>query len=150
MSIAYGLRAEYEGTVEQDGAQVPRYLGGLIALGEGRDLDVAQALRDGAGTIVIEETDTLAVVALDAYAPLKRVPAHDADATIPSQYADRPVADLRADLRARGLDTSGAKTDLVARLDDADRAVAAGEQPGTVTTGDEGRAGSTTTNPTEV
>jgi hypothetical protein len=129
MSIAYALRAEYEGTVEDfDGGTVPRFLGGILAVGP-RSIDVRAELKAGGGTIVVDESDTLLVNVLDGYAPLKRVAAHDAPATI-SPYDGPKVDELRAEASLRDLATGGTKAELVARLEAHDEAVKTGDQAG--------------------
>lgn len=107
-TIAYRLRADYDGTVEQDGIEVPIFTGGLIAAGD-RDVDVRVELDAGAGTIVVAETDSALVEALDSYPALKRVGAPD-DATPVDPYAGLTVVQLRDEVRLRELTVpAGAK-----------------------------------------
>ncbi|MEV7389621.1 SAP domain-containing protein [Streptomyces sp. NPDC091215] len=46
----------------------------------------------------------------------------------PVAYQDRPAADLKAELRQRGLPTGGSKTELVQRLTEADEDAKAGPE----------------------
>lgn len=145
-TIAYGLRADYEGTVEQDGATVPRFLGGVIAVADRPAIDLRLALEAGAGTIVVDELDTAAILALDASPALKRLPSRAApDAPTVSRYAEVNVADLRTELGRRDLDTAGRRDELVARLEAADNIVADGGDPAGQVIADAGVAGSTGT-----
>lgn len=119
--VAFALRQEYAGTVEVDGEEVPRFLGGVIAAGDS-DLNVAELLEEGAGTIVLEGNDTRAVVALDEYPALKRVPV-PTGAELTAGYADENVTALRAELRRRGITRAGAasKDEAVVALQAFDR-----------------------------
>lgn len=130
--IAYALREEYAGTVEQETDEgivtVPVYTGGVIVVGD-RDLNVREALDEGDGTILIEERNAAAAAALDGYLPLKRVKA-PADAeptlTLGDSYEDVTVAELRADASSRGLLNAGQarKDELVDALTEHDRLLA--------------------------
>lgn len=114
MSIAYGLKAEYEGTVELDGTPVPVFSGGIIRVGE-RDVDVRQALDAGGGRIVVDDHDAALINRLDAHEALKRVAAHDAAVTLaPTDGMTVPA--LRDELRAAGWSTGGTKDELAERV----------------------------------
>jgi hypothetical protein len=139
--IAYGLRADYAGTVDRviavndageptETETVPLFLGGMIAVA-GTDFDVAAELERGDGTITVAEENHVLIMALDEYPALKRVGAPE-NAT-PVTVADRmPISRLRDELRGRGLATGGNRDELEARLNDANA---------TRDTGDAGRAG---------
>lgn len=144
MSIAYGLRAEYEGTANLDGQDVPVFGGGLLALDGGESLDVAEALRAGDGRIVVDDTDAALILRLDAYPALKRVAAEGSVPTV-GRYDRSSVSDLRAELRLRDLPAGGSRDELVARLEAADHPTAEATAEAQAGAADEGRAGSTTT-----
>lgn len=131
-TVAYALREAYAGTVEQelDGqtVEVPRFLGGLIAVDDARDFDVRAELDAGDGIIVVDETDAALIRVLDAYPPLKHVAAPADAEPSSSKYEGIGVTQLRAELRRRELETSGTRDELVARLEANDQAVAAGDQ----------------------
>lgn len=133
-TIAYALREEFEGTVEQeleDGTvvEVDKFLGGLINVGNG-DLDVKLALEEGGGEIVVDERDAQIVMALNGYPALKRV-GSDAEVTIDPDvvlYHDRKRDELAGDAKARGLEgvTGALKDDLVYALEEHDLRLAEG------------------------
>jgi hypothetical protein len=118
MSIAYALREDFKGTVEVfdtvedqqagNGREQRRYLGGLIAVADERDFDpLAELTIAGngdadAGIIVVADADHALIAQLDAQPALE--------------------------LERRGLDKSGVKADLVARLEASDAAIAGGDQ----------------------
>lgn len=139
--VAYTLREEFAGTVEQhvepddprvtgdtpddgDGLkviEVPLYSGGLINIGpddETGDLNVAEALEEGDGIIVVDDVDPRAIAALDEYPPLKRVPV-PAGRQADRGWADHKDDDLKAELERRGVTAAGAgrKADRVAALE---------------------------------
>lgn len=129
--VAYALREDYAGTVEQDGVQVPLYTGGSLAIDDDRQhFDVRAELDDGDGTIVVTETDLPLVIALDQYPPLKRVkvPAGRPPA---NPYAKVNAAGLRARASELGLEVHGQpKVDaLRAGLLNADEHIAGGNTP---------------------
>ncbi len=121
-TIAYGLRAAHL----SDGAEP--FLGALIRIGESRDLNVAEALEQGDGRIVVAAEDYVAVNALDAFTALKRLPAEDDDAgaLAVSRWDKLLVGPLREALATRSLPTTGNKPELVALLTRHDAAVADG------------------------
>lgn len=113
---AYGLRAEYDGTVDLDGETVPIFRGGLLAVDGAPDFDVRAELDAGAGVIVVDDTNTALTFVLDEHPALKRVPAPEhRDAIGP--YDGMNTDDLRAELRNRALPAGGRKDELVARLE---------------------------------
>jgi hypothetical protein len=129
-TIAYELREEFAGTVEQvehEGAEpveVPVFSGGLIAAGEtedgkARDLNLRELLDEGDGTIVVEDHDTAAITALDQYPALKRVRVEPDAEPIVGAYNDRNTGDLRTELKRRGIEGAGnlSKDDAVAALE---------------------------------
>jgi hypothetical protein len=143
MSIAYALREDFKGTVEVfdtvedqqagNGREQRRYLGGLIAVADERDFDpLAELTIAGngdadAGIIVVADADHALIAQLDAQPALKRVPVPE-DATEVAKWEGQPVLALRDELERRGLDKSGVKADLVARLEASDAAIAGGDQ----------------------
>lgn len=114
---AFGLTAEYEGTVEVDGAEAPRFGGTLTVPPDGRTFDVAAALRDGNGKIVVTDADPYLLNVLDNYDALKRVALGDADlAAVRSSYEGRILADLRDEAARRGLTIeAGVRKDALIR-----------------------------------
>ena len=119
-TIAYALRADHEA----DGPEP--FGGGLIRLGEDRDLNIAEALDAGKGRIVVASTDHVAALALDAYTPLKRVPAGNAALTV-TRWEAATATDLQAELKLRDLPVAGKKAELLERLVAHDAAVATGD-----------------------
>lgn len=128
--IAYALREEFTGTVEQDGETVPVFTGGVIRAGD-TDIDVRAELDAGGGVIVVDERAAGSVVHLDEYPPLKRVKApKDAKPTgsftDAGPYAERTVDELRNDLRTRGIAGAGnaKREDLLDALNEHDARLA--------------------------
>lgn len=121
-SVAYALRDEHEGTVdlEVDGeAQtVPKFGGGLIRTGADSEIELREALDEGDGVIVVDDTDNAAIVALDGIVALKRVAVPEGAETIAGGYEDRDNSALRAELNRRGVQGAGNKNhdELVAAL----------------------------------
>jgi hypothetical protein len=142
-TIAFELREAYAGTVTQyataddekngNGTEVPRFLGGVIAAGADSDIDVAEALEEGGGRIVLDEdADPRAITALDEYPPLKRVGSSEGDElTVP--YSKRKADDLRKVLAVRGITGDANKDDLVTVLERHDELSDAGELPAELT-----------------
>lgn len=128
-SIAYGLRAEYDGTVELDGEPVPRYLGGLLAVTGADDFDVRAALDAGDGTIVVDETNAALIRVLDEQPALKRVDP-PAGTTALGLAATMSTKALREELRSLSLPVGGSKAELGARLEAARRGDAAAPAAG--------------------
>lgn len=135
--IAYTLREEFAGTVEQettDGVvDVPRYSGGVIRAGE-LDIDVPEELLAGDGYIVIDARSQSAAVHLDEYPPLMRVAVPDVH-TRPTgafiaagPYDLANVTELRGDAATRGIEGTGRakREDLVDALEEHDERLAAG------------------------
>lgn len=129
MSIAYALRAEFDGTVDQDGSQVPVFTGGTVTHSDGRTFDVREALDAGDGVIVVAEDNTELVIALDGFLALKRVDA-PAGADPVSSYELQTIADLRAEAKRRGLTGVGntSKAVLIHALVKHDQRLAAGDE----------------------
>lgn len=128
-TIAYGLRAEFQGTIDDDGeGRRPKFLGGVIRLDSDRELNVGDALAAHDGAIPVDDGDHLAIAALDGYPALKRLPARVAKELEPivGEYDGRKVGVLRRECIRRGLPADGVKADLVARLVANDREVAGG------------------------
>lgn len=141
-TVAYALREEYAGTVTQvleadaDGnptktVDVPAFGGGLIALGDDDELDLAEALEAGGGTITVDASaKPLAVTILDELPVLKRVRA-PIDADVKVGYRDRTAKANRDEASNRGIAGAARASaeDLVAALEADDARAAAGEDP---------------------
>lgn len=144
--VAYALREEYDGTVEQvyetdaDGepaetVEVPRFLGGILRAGE-TELDVRELLDDDehtpAGIIVVDSAlEPLVAACLDEYPALKRVPVPAGATSSSPTLEDLTVPKLKERATAEGLaGASNAKRDdLVAALAYAAELRAAGQDP---------------------
>lgn len=126
MPIAFALREDYAGTVEVDGAEVPVFTGGLLAVAD-RDVDVRAELDAGAGIIVVADHDAALAEALAAYPALKRVAVPDGSDPV-EPYVGLTVPELRAELKLRELtvDANARRDDLVTALLEHDSALAAG------------------------
>lgn len=128
--VAYELRADYQGTVEittDDGTQeIPKFAGGLLNVGDG-DINVAEALEDGGGVIVVQADDQRLRDLLDAYPPLKRSDA-PAGAEPLSKYGRAPLEDLRSLASVRDIKGAGSlsRAKLVSALEAQDKASRAG------------------------
>jgi hypothetical protein len=130
--VAYGLRADYEGTTTvelADGSREdrPNFGGGLLAVGDG-DFNVGEALEAGQGVIVLKGNDQRLRDLLDAYPPLKEVPVPSSPATIVSPYERRQTDDLHVLASLRGFEGRDRREKLIARLEQHDDALAAGDQ----------------------
>jgi hypothetical protein len=121
---AYGLRAEYQPT--DDGE--PRFGGGQLARSDGTTFDLAEALEEGDGTIVVSGADHNLTTLLDSHPALKRIGVPDGASPTTTPYEARNVPTLREDLRTRDLSTQGRREDLIVRLE-ADDARIAGRAP---------------------
>lgn len=109
-TVAYRLREEYAGTVEQiaeegaDPVEVPAFTGGLISVGStGRELNIRELLDEEPhpGLIVVDAADTPAVVALDEFPALERNDRQDLELDVDTG----PTAtELKAQAKAAGLD----------------------------------------------
>ena len=75
--IAFALREDHSGTVEQDGETVPLFQGSVVARPDGTSYDIGAALTEGDGTIVTDDTDAALVALLDASPALKRTTVPD-------------------------------------------------------------------------
>lgn len=129
--IAYALTADYQGTVAIDGADVPKFGGGVLAVGDG-DFHVRDTLDAGDGFIVVSEHDQTLIDLLDAYPAVMRVdPPAGAEAISPyERRSDDALAHI-ASLRGLLTDTpAGAygmphRTELIAMIEAADASQAA-------------------------
>lgn len=97
-TIAFALRAEFEGTTEvaaDDGSttEVPKFGGGVLAV-DNSDFHVRDQLDAGGGTIVLWRDDYQLVGLLGEYPPLKEIPVPDGAAPL-SKYDRRSLEDLR-------------------------------------------------------
>lgn len=139
-TVAYALREEFAGTVTQvleadaDGnptktVDVPAFGGGLIALGDDDELDLAEALEAGGGIITVDASaKPLAVTILDELPALKRVTTPVGGDPVVG-YRDRTVKANRDEASNRGIAgaSRASAEDLVAALEADDRRAAAGE-----------------------
>lgn len=132
--LAFALRSDYEGTTtvgEADEArEVPVFLGGVIVAGE-RDLNVAELLEAGNGTIVVSDRDPRIVAALDEYPALKRVEVPKGADSVLGGYEDSNLTTLRAEAKRRELDVEGGvskanRDTLIAALEADDQGGAGG------------------------
>lgn len=125
--VAFALTADYEGTVEIEGEQVPVFGGGLLNVGDG-DFDVAQALDAGGGTIAVHAGDAPLIGLLDEYPALKRVAVPE-DATPVSRYDRVSTSALREQASVRDIDGAGgaARGAVVDALERQDVAIAEGD-----------------------
>jgi hypothetical protein len=154
--IAYGLRDEFGGEVEQvietDAAgkptkteTVPAFTGGLIRLDAERELNLREALDENDGVIVIDDGDQSAIVSLDGVEALKRVAVPDGAEPVAGDYDSRTNDVLRAELNRGGVHGGGNKShdELVAALGNYDELNEAGKLPAdlTVKSLDEAAAG---------
>ena len=121
---AYGLRAEYQPT--DDGE--PRFGGGQLARSDGSTFDLAEALEEGDGVIVVSGADHNLTTLLDSHPALKRIGVPDGASPTTTPYEARNVPTLREDLRTRDLSTYGPRAVLIDRLE-ADDARIAGRAP---------------------
>jgi hypothetical protein len=96
-AAAYELAADYAGTVEQNGEQVPKFQPGHLAIGDSF-IDLAEALAAGDGIVVASTRDQALLDLLEAYPPLKRTTNPDGPA-----YELQGTRVLRRLARVRGL-----------------------------------------------
>lgn len=132
--IAYRLRDEYQGepatdpdTGEETDERIAAFEGGVIGVPpRGDRYDVGKALDKGDGLIVVADTETHLVNALDSYDALERTDVPDAAA---AGYAGRTVAQLREEAGDRQIEgvSKHTKDELVAVLERHDELVAAGD-----------------------
>lgn len=119
---AFALRDDLEGSLvqrehdEDEGTEVPIFTGGIIRAGDS-ELDVAKALEEGNGVIVVDDKDPAAIVALDNYVALKRVAVPEGAEPVVGDYASRSANALKAEAKRRDLSAGGSKDELVARLE---------------------------------
>lgn len=114
--IAYALRAEHVGTVEQDGEQVPKFGGGVLFVGDG-DFHLRDELQAGDGVITVRASDSALVALLDAVPVLKRATPNPDHVVSPYTRKDTDTLRFHADLR--GLQQSGSlsRNRLIKALD---------------------------------
>lgn len=126
-TISFALTADYAGTTEQDGEQVPTFQGGLLGVGDG-DIDLAEALDAGNGYIVVQSNDQALADLLRAVPVLKEVSTPEG-ATPISPYERQSVEGVRAVAQARGIRGAGSasKEKLLPILAAHDEALAAGD-----------------------
>lgn len=127
-ATAFTLREDYAGTVDQAGEQVPAFTGGLISIDEDRDLDLREALDEGNGFIVIDDSDGALELALIEVPVLKRVPVPEG-ADVRNPWLERNVRALRAEAKRRGIAVEAGvdKPAIAAGLLEHDRRLAAGD-----------------------
>jgi hypothetical protein len=104
---------------------VESFVDAAVSYGAGKVLRVAELLEQGDGTVVVrshEEADALATVE-----QLKEVAAPN-PADLPDPRKKKTVPELREELAGKGLDATGKKPELLARLRDHDEAAAAASQ----------------------
>ena len=124
-AIAYALRDEFTGTVDQretedaEPVTVPVFTGGPISVDTDREIHLGEALEEGGGTIVIDDGDGALIVALDGYPALKRVAVPEGAEPVAGDYDSQTNAALRAELNRRGVTGGGNKShdELVAALE---------------------------------
>lgn len=127
---AYALREEYAGTVTVDGAEVPKFSGGVLSIGsDGHSFDVRAELdKTSDGILVVDDPDVETV--LDHYLPVVPVdlPA-DHDRRVLSGYSSWSVGDIRGELKRRGFVGTGriGKDAGVVALSQHDDRLAAGD-----------------------
>lgn len=126
--VAFRLRDEYAETVEVEGEQVLTFQGGQVALPDTTTLDIGRALDEEPhpGLIIFEASDLAAVDQLRAYPALEETEVPKG-AEPSGGYGGRTVPALRSALADRGLPQKGKKDELVDRLEQHDRATAAGD-----------------------
>lgn len=146
--VAYELREEYSGTVPvlappaeeggepvETGEQVPVFAGAMIALHDGADFDVGQALDSGDGMIVVDTREHFSgplIEVLDQLPMLKRAPVPDDTLEEESVviYDEMTATTLRGIASDRGIEGVGnaSKDKLISLLTVQDDAVASGDQ----------------------
>jgi hypothetical protein len=121
--IAFALRAEHEGTVQQGDEQVPKFGGGVLFVGDG-DFHLRDELDAGDSVITVPITDDALISILDALPVFKRVPAPANPKKVVSPYDRRSIEALRFDAELRGLRQAGSlsKARLVRALQAHDEA----------------------------
>lgn len=104
------------------------FQGGVARLPDGSALDLAEALEEGDGQIVVHSGQTAKIEFLRSVPVLKEIPAPEGiEETI--GYADRPYAELKAEAERRRFGKiERRKPDLAARLERHDAAIDAGNQ----------------------
>src|SRR4051794_21078992 len=101
-SIAYALRAGDEDT----------FAGAVLCVGpNGEALDTKAALAEGDGRIVVPDTDTWTVTALDEHPQFKRVAVPDEPKAVVDRFEDMNAAALRDEAKALGVENPGRSRD---------------------------------------
>lgn len=135
--IAFALREEFTGTVVQyedaddtTGTEVPAFTGGVINIGDGSEehtLDLAEALNEGDGVIVLaEDVGANVVDILTNHPALKRVTVDDEAETDLDRYDALGYDELKDEAKRRDLPATGNTDALRDRLREADAAADAG------------------------
>jgi hypothetical protein len=102
VSIAYALRAGDKDT----------FAGAVLCVGpNGESLDTAAALNDGDGVIVVPDTDTWTITALDEHPQFKRVAVPDEPAAVVDRFEEMPVHALRDEAKRLGVESPGRSRD---------------------------------------
>lgn len=110
--VAYSLRAEHADT----------FAGAVLCVGpNGEALDTAAALKEGKGVIVVPDTETYAVTALDGHPQFKRVAVPDKPAAPPVDHHEAmTVAQLRDEAKGMGIESPGrSREELLASVREA-------------------------------
>jgi hypothetical protein len=118
-SVAYALRAEHEDT----------FAGAVLCVGSlGESLDTAQALKEGKGVIVVPDTDTFAITALDQHPQFERVAVPEASAEPADRFDGLTVPELRTEAERLGVEKPGrSREEVLAAVREAQAAADADE-----------------------
>jgi hypothetical protein len=111
---AFTLTDQYAGT--QEDGETPIFGGGQIAKMDGTTFDLAVALEDGEGTIVVDDMDPLCeqLTILDAF---EEVAAPAAPEPEQGDYLDGlNLKQLKAEADERGIPNSGTKAEVADRI----------------------------------
>lgn len=101
-SIAFALRAGDEDT----------FAGAVLCVGpNGEALDTKAALEQGDGVIVVPETDTWTLTALDEHPQFKRVAVPEEPAAVVDRFGDMPAQALRDEAKRLGVEHPGRTRD---------------------------------------
>lgn len=139
---AFALREEYAGTVTQtvDGEdrEVAIFQGGVVNGGD-VDLNIAELLEAGDGTIVVDPRDPVILAALEEYPALKPVGVPDGADPINDRYSSKTLTELRRLAKRAGVEGRSAMShaELVDALEAHDR----GEDPAATTDAGNGEGG---------
>lgn len=101
-SIAFALRAGDEDT----------FAGAVLCVGpNGEALDTKAALDQGGGVIVVPDTDTWTLTALDEHPQFKRVAVPDKPAVVVDRFEGMTASALRDEAKALGVEHPGRTLD---------------------------------------